>query len=120
MGTLLVINRERGEKDFDQHDLDLLVAFANQAATAIENARLFQAEQRRAEQFRVITQVGQRITSILDIDAVLAQVVRLIQRSFNYDHVGTALIEGDEVAYKVGAGALWDDPDFDFEAVAGG
>jgi GAF domain-containing protein len=34
--------------------VDLAMAFANQAAVAIENARLFAAEQRRAEQFRVI------------------------------------------------------------------
>ncbi len=114
MGTLVIMNKQGGQEKFDQADLDLLVAFANQAATAIENARLFEAEQRRAEQFRVISEVGRRITSILDIDEVLVQVTRLIREAFEYDHVAIALTEGDEVVYKVGAGDLWDDPQFQF------
>jgi GAF domain-containing protein/HAMP domain-containing protein len=99
---------------FDESDLVMLQSLANQAAIAIENARLFDAEQRRAEQFWVISAVGRRITSILDIDEVLVQLVRLIQRAFDYDHVGIALIEGDEAVYKVGAGELWEDSQFQF------
>jgi GAF domain-containing protein/HAMP domain-containing protein len=99
---------------FTADEGELALAMANQAALAIENARLFDAEQRRAEQFRVISKVGQRVTSILDIDEVLVQVVRLIRKAFDYDHVAIALIEGDEAVYKVGAGRLWDDPQFQF------
>jgi len=99
---------------FDESDLVVLQSLANQAAIAIDNARLFDAEQRRAEQFWVISAVGRQITSILDIDEVLVEVVRLIQRAFDYDHVAIALIEVDEAIYQVGAGALWDDPEFDF------
>ncbi len=99
---------------FDESDLMVLQALANQAAVAVENARLFDAEQRRAEQFWVISAVGRRITSILDINEVLVQVVRLIEKAFDYDHVGIALIEGEEAVYKVGAGELWDNPQFRF------
>lgn len=66
-------------------------------------------------QFRILKEISQQITSILDINELLVQVVRLIQRTFNYYHVGIGLIEKDEVIYRVGAGALWDDPDFHFE-----
>lgn len=66
-------------------------------------------------QFRILKEISQQITSILDINELLVQVVRLIQRTFNYYHVGIGLIENDEVIYRVGAGALWDDPDFHFE-----
>ncbi|MGC9357617.1 MAG: GAF domain-containing protein, partial [Anaerolineae bacterium] len=58
VGTLVLIDKQQGQVAFDQSDLDLLQTFANQAATAIENARLFEAEQRRAEQFRVISEMG--------------------------------------------------------------
>jgi signal transduction histidine kinase len=68
-----------------------------------------------ASRFRILTEISQQITSVLDIDELLAQVVRLIQRTFNYYHVGIGLIEGDEVVYRVGAGVLWDDPDSDFQ-----
>ena len=101
--------------DFDESDLVVLQSLANQAAIALEEARLFEAEQRRAEQFRVISEVGRRITSILDVDELLVQIARLIQEAFNYYHVGIGLIEGDEVVYKVGAGLVWGDPQFQFD-----
>jgi GAF domain-containing protein/HAMP domain-containing protein len=100
---------------FDDSDVVVLQSLADQAAIAIEKARLFKAEQRRADQFRVISQVGSRITVILDVDELLGQMSRLIQGAFNYYHVGIGLIEGDEVTYKVGAGPLWDDPDYRFK-----
>jgi GAF domain-containing protein len=114
VGTLVLVDKQSGQAEFDASDLDLLVAFANQAATAIENARLFAAEQRRAEQFRVISEVGRRITSLLDLDSVLNQVVSLVQGSFGYDHVGIALIEDGYATYKVGAGEMWEQPSFEF------
>jgi GAF domain-containing protein/ligand-binding sensor domain-containing protein len=115
IGSLVLVDKHGGQGAFDRNDIDLLVSFANQAATAIENARLFAAEQRRAEQFRVISQVGRRITSFLDLDNVLNQVTLLVQRSFGYDHVGIALIEDGYAVYKVGAGELWQRPDFHFQ-----
>jgi nitrate/nitrite-specific signal transduction histidine kinase len=112
LGTLFAMSR--GYRDFTDQDVQLLSSIGHQIGVAVESSHLFQAVQRRAEQFRVITQVSHRITSILDIDQVLVEVVHLIQQSFDYDHVGIALIEGDEAVYRVGAGALWDSPDFDF------
>lgn len=100
---------------FTADEEELALAMANQAALAIESARLFEAEQRRAEQFRVISEVGRHITSILAIDELLVHMARLIQKTFGYYHVAIGLIEGDQVAYKAGSGPLWDDPQFDFE-----
>ncbi|MGD2147942.1 MAG: GAF domain-containing protein, partial [Anaerolineae bacterium] len=113
--TVGVLNVQSLELDaFDKSDLAVLQALADQAAIAIENARLFEAEQRRAEQFRVISEVGRRITSIISIESVLEQVVELIQDAFAYDHVGIAMIEGGVARYRVGAGKLWEAGDFDF------
>jgi GAF domain-containing protein len=64
---------------------------------------------------RILTEISQQITSILDIHELLNEVVRLIQRTLNYYHVGIGLVEGDEVVYRMGAGELWDDPDFHFK-----
>ncbi|TFG47403.1 MAG: GAF domain-containing protein [Anaerolineales bacterium] len=79
-----------------------------------ETIELLKAEKRRADQFRVIAEVGRQITSIMDIDQVLDQVVTLIQKTFGYDHVAIATIEGDYAVYRVGSGRLWEDPAFDF------
>jgi GAF domain-containing protein len=108
IGTLVIIDKQGGRGEFDQSDLDLLVVFASQAAIAIQNARLFDAEQRRAEQFRVISEVGRRITSILAVDELLDQMARLIKEAFNYYHVGFGLVEGDEVVSKAEAGPFRD------------
>ena len=88
------------------HQAELAMAFADQAAVAMENARLFEATQRRAEQFRVIGEMGYRITSILAVDELLQQTVRLIRGTFGYYHVHIGLIEGERVVFKPEAG-LW-------------
>jgi signal transduction histidine kinase len=64
--------------------------------------------------FHILSEVIQHITSILDINDLLVEVVQLIQKTFDYDHVGIGLIEGEYVVYRVGAGLLWDDPNFKF------
>ncbi len=113
MGTLVVMDKRGGKGEFDEADLDLLVAFANQAAAALENARLFDAVQRRAEQFRVISEVGARITSLLAVDDLLDETVRLVKEVLGYYLVGIGLVEGDELVFKAGAGPRWVDPEFE-------
>lgn len=117
---------------FSQADLDLLTIFANQAGTAIENARLYQEtaawahtlEQRvgqrtselqeayetlsrRARQLETSNQVGQQLTALLDLDELLEQVVGLIQSQFEYYFVGAWLIEeqAQMAVLRAGAGA---------------
>ena len=45
VGTLVVLDKQGGKGEFDQADLDFLTAFANQAAIAIQNVRLFEETQ---------------------------------------------------------------------------
>jgi len=92
---------------FDESDVAVVQSLANQLGVAIENARLYESEQRRAEQFRVLAEVGRRITSILDVDQLLSQTVQLMSQAFGYYHVGIAMIEGDMAIYRTGAGTLW-------------
>jgi GAF domain-containing protein/HAMP domain-containing protein/anti-sigma regulatory factor (Ser/Thr protein kinase) len=112
VGTLMVVDKRGGDAEFDQTDLDLLVALANQAAVAIENANLFDAVKRRAEQFRVLSEVGARITSLLEVDELLRETVRLVNQVLGYYLVGIGLIEGDELVVKAGAGPRWTDRGF--------
>lgn len=74
-----------------------------------------QLKQDESVRFRILTEVSQQITSILEINDLLTRIVRLIQQTFGYYHVGIGLVEGDEVVYRVGAGILWDDPEFQFK-----
>ncbi len=113
MGSLFVITS--GQQQFSQQDLKVLASIGGQICIAIENARLYEDERLRAEQFRVIAEVGRRLTLILDVDELLWQLVRTIQQAFGYYHVGIGMIEGDEVVYRFGAGELWDHPKFQFK-----
>lgn len=103
------------EGRFDEDDQHLLMTIAANVGVAIERAQRFQTETRRAEQFRIIAEIGRDATSLLDTDQIVQQVARMLQQAFNYYHVGVGLIEGDEVVYRTGAGVLWDDPDFTFK-----
>jgi signal transduction histidine kinase len=107
LGSLVVMDKHEGRGRFAQADLDLLISFASQAAAAIENARLFEAELRRAEQFQVISEVSRRMTSIMALDELLAQIVDLIQRTFGYYIVEIALVEDGELSFQAGRGGDW-------------
>jgi GAF domain-containing protein/ActR/RegA family two-component response regulator len=79
--------------------LPLLTTFANQAAIAIENARLYQAERKRATQLAVVNQVARQAASILDLDQLLQETATAIQQSFNYHNVALSLL--DEAASEL-------------------
>ena len=110
LGSLFVITRVY--REFSQQDIELLTSIGQQIGLAIENARLFEAEERRAEQFRVISEVGRRMTSILAVDELLGEIARLIRETLGYYLVGIALVEGDELIFKAGAGGVWEIPQF--------
>ncbi|MBN1935585.1 MAG: GAF domain-containing protein [Anaerolineae bacterium] len=89
---------------FTQDHLRLLSVIGNQAAMAIEKERMYQLEQRRARQLALIESVGRKVTSILDLDALFSQVVRLVQETFGYYHVSilSTATDSDEVRFEAG------------------
>lgn len=100
---------------FGEDEQQLFTALAQRAASAIESASYLDAEQRRAEQFQIIADMGRRISELLDTPQILNEVVTSLRRTFGYYHVAIGLVEGDEVVYRVGSGVLWDDPAFGFK-----
>ena len=105
-GALFVASRS--SRQFSSQDVQLLSSIGHQIGVAIEKARLFGAEQRRAEQFRLIGDVGHRITSILTIEDLLQEIVRLIKETMGYRMVQIGLIEDEEVVIKAGSGSPWE------------
>lgn len=99
---------------FGEDEVRLFSALVQRASDSIKNARSFQEEKRRSEQFRVLNEVGSRITAILDISQLLVEVARLVRQTFGYYHVGIGLVEDGYVVYRFGSGVLWDRGDFQF------
>lgn len=85
-GDLYLCNKI-GAAEFSQEDETLVTLFAAHAAVAIENARLFGAESRRAAQLDVLNQVGREFSRVLDLDVLLQRVVDLLRERFEYQNV---------------------------------
>ncbi len=98
-----VLSLQSYEADaFGQDEVNALSAMANQAAMAIANARVYEAEQRRSKQLDAISQVSRRVAAILELDKLFAYVVQLIQETFHYDHVAifTVGTEAEQVTFR--------------------
>ena len=90
------------------HDTDVLVlgALADNIALAIQTARLYTNLESRASQISSVTEVSHALTSILEIDQLLSEVVQLIQRRFGYPHVHLFSVHQGRrlVIYQAGSG----------------
>ncbi len=91
---------------FDEGHLRLLSVLANQSASAINNARLYAHGQRRLNDLTAVSEVGRRLTSILDLNQLLTQVVELIRSRFGYYHVQVFLVErgSDRAQFRASTG----------------
>ena len=81
---------------FSQADLDLLSLFANQAATAIENARFFRERERRITELSILDEISRSLSSTLNLEELLETVYQQVGRIFDVTnfHIATYQ-EGD-------------------------
>ncbi|HZS25591.1 MAG TPA: diguanylate cyclase [Candidatus Angelobacter sp.] len=91
---------------FNSEMVDLLTLFSTQASLALENARLYSMERRRAEQLEAINAVAKKTTLVLDLDELLTVVCRLLLDWFRIDHVAVLLAEGDTLRVRAYEGRL--------------
>jgi GAF domain-containing protein len=70
---------------YDEHDLYIFTAIAAQAAIAIQNARLFQNTQRRAQELTVVNDLSRTISQRLELVAVTEAAYEQIQRIISAD-----------------------------------
>lgn len=93
IGAIQVVNSTDG-KHFDQEDLDFLEALADDAAAALRNARLFQAE-KQARDLHSLLEFSHEITSTFDLDRVLLTVVNLAGKAIAFRRCILALLEDE-------------------------
>jgi signal transduction histidine kinase len=74
IGVILI--RRREVRPFTDAQIALLQTFADQAVIAIENVRLFKELQQRIWQMTALGEVGQAISSTLDLETVLQTIVK--------------------------------------------
>lgn len=80
-------------RTFSQADAELLSLFANQAAIAIENARLFKAEREQRELAQALEEAAAAVSSTLHLDQVLDRILEQVSRVVVGDAFNIMLVE---------------------------
>ncbi len=89
-----VMDLESEQPDFFKPEhLHLLTLTASRIAQAIENARLYTRVSRQAETLTVLNEISTELTSILDLDPLLAKVGQLLRRLIDYQMFSIMLLD---------------------------
>ncbi len=91
---------------FDPETIDLLTLFSTQASMALQNARLYSLERRRALQLEAINAIAQQTTAVLDLKELLSKVCILVQKAFQVSHVSVLLKDEDDMVVRAHHGSL--------------
>ncbi len=70
---------------YHEHDKDFLTAIANQAAIALQNARLFERTQQSAHELATLNELGQAVSQLIEIDEVLEVAYQWLRRLVSVD-----------------------------------
>ncbi|MGD8465151.1 MAG: GAF domain-containing protein, partial [Anaerolineae bacterium] len=96
LGVLTVIDSEH-TGPFEPEEVRLVSLFADQAAIAIENARLLQAEREQRQLAEALRQAMTAVGRTLDLDRVFAEILEQVSRVVPSDSSSIMLIEEGRV-----------------------
>jgi GAF domain-containing protein/nitrogen-specific signal transduction histidine kinase len=91
IGALTIDNR--GVRKYTEEDIRVIQTFAQQAAIAIENARLFEAQRVQRELSEALEAAAAVVSSVLDFDQVLDYILDQVVRFVHGDTYNIILIE---------------------------
>jgi len=75
---------------------ETVATFANQAAIAVENARLYREVDQRISELTVLHHVAQTTASIIDQDELLYMTTKMIMQAIPYNSIGIAFISTED------------------------
>lgn len=78
---------------FQAEHLHLLTLTASRIAQAIENARLYARVSRQAQTLTVLNEISAELTSILELDPLLARIGQLLRRLIDYQMFSIMLLD---------------------------
>ncbi len=92
VGVIGIISYNRTSA-FDQQHIDVLAVLAAQAAVAIENARLFGAEQKRGKQLTLLNNVARCAISTFNPEEMLTAIAGEIHAGLPFDYLGLGVLD---------------------------
>jgi len=104
LGVLDVQSRKI--ESFHESDMMVLRALADNIALAVEGTHLYENLQKRADQLKAVLEINYALSSMLDLEALLEEIVQRIHDRFNYPfvHIFTVHTGRRKVIYQTGSG----------------
>src|SRR5271157_911550 len=84
MGVLALADMDR-ECTVTRTQFELVQVLAQEAAGAVENARLFKKEQRRSTHLALLNELGRKASLVLNPQELLPTICRQVRNAFGYD-----------------------------------
>ncbi len=95
LGVVALQNIER-PREFNEHHLELLTTIASQMAIAIQNSRLFQQTQVRAEELSVLNEMARALSASLSVGAIVENIYQYSSRLLDTKSFYIALYDADK------------------------
>ncbi|NOT04545.1 MAG: GAF domain-containing protein [Anaerolineales bacterium] len=103
---LVVVWRSGSNNEFRTTDLEFLSSLAQQAAVAIENARLFELEQRRRKEAETVMHATMALANLLDLPGLFNAILEWLYKITPYDSASIMEIEEDHLRVTAARGLL--------------
>jgi diguanylate cyclase (GGDEF)-like protein len=91
---------------FDHETIEMLTLFSTQASIALQNARLYSLERKRARQLEAINSIAQKSTAVMELEELLACACVVIQQAFQVHHVSLFLRDEGDLVLRAHRGSL--------------
>jgi len=98
IGVVEAINKREGV--FTESDLDILTGLNNQMAVAIDNSRLYRDVKREALEKDLLYEIGKKMSSSLNLDEVLREILDSLKKVVDYKVGGIFLVDPEENEVK--------------------
>jgi GAF domain-containing protein len=93
LSGLLAVWRVGENEQFSETELEFLASLAQQAAIAVENARLFEETQERAEELSVLNEMARELSAEMNINSIAETAYRYINRLIDTTNFYIALYD---------------------------
>jgi len=98
---MISLDNKYSKKKIRKKDLNLLMTYANQIATAIENAKLYAENQKKIQTLSALYDVSSTLSGTLDLEKILNMIVIRIVKLLKADIASIMLQDQDELKCEI-------------------
>lgn len=99
VGALVVVNKRSGH--FSSSDWSLLTSASGLITIAMENASLWQSVQQQVKDLKLLNQIGQTLTSTLDMEEILTETTETIRSALNTEAASIWLLDEERQVLRL-------------------